>query len=123
MSSQEHRSGPPVLIVGAGLAGMTAAFHLAEWGAQVYLADRAPHLGGAFLLLDHTFTTDSCGLCLALPRQPSYCPTIASELHPRITTLPHTTLATLEGDMSDLKKGLPWMFIINIAIYFFLIFI
>jgi heterodisulfide reductase subunit A len=91
-------SRPSVLVVGAGLAGMTAAHHLAEWGAQTYLVDRAPHLGGAFLLLDHTFTTDSCGLCLALPGQPSYCPTIASELHPRIAPLPRTTLAALEGE-------------------------
>ncbi|MBN1811525.1 MAG: CoB--CoM heterodisulfide reductase iron-sulfur subunit A family protein, partial [Anaerolineae bacterium] len=94
-------SKPAVLIVGSGLAGMTAAHHLAEWGIHVYLADREPHLGGAFLLLDHTFTTDSCGLCLALPRQPSYCPTIASELHPRITPLPGTMLDALEGVPGD----------------------
>ncbi len=89
---------PAVLVVGSGLAGMTAAHHLAEWGVHVYLVDREPHLGGAFLLLDHTFTTDSCGLCLALPRQPAYCPTIASELHPRITPLPGTMLEALEGE-------------------------
>jgi heterodisulfide reductase subunit A len=89
---------PAVLVVGSGLAGMTAAHHLAEWGVHVTLVDREPHLGGGFLLLDHTFTTDSCGLCLALPRQPSYCPTIASELHPRITPLPGTTLDALEGE-------------------------
>jgi heterodisulfide reductase subunit A len=75
---------------------MTAAHHLAEWGLQVDLVDSAPHIGGAFLLLDHTFTTDSCGLCIALPRQPSYCPTIASDLHPYITLLPRTLLVALE---------------------------
>ena len=90
-----------VLVVGSGLAGMTAAHHLAEWGIHVYLADREPHLGGAFLLLDHTFTTDSCGLCLALPRQPSYCPTIASALHPNITPLPGVVLNELEGKPCD----------------------
>jgi heterodisulfide reductase subunit A len=89
---------PAVLVVGSGLAGMMAAHHLAEWGVHVHLADRDPHLGGAFLLLDHTFTTDSCGLCLALPRQPSYCPTIASELHPSITSLPGTEMLALEGE-------------------------
>jgi len=88
-----------VLIVGSGLAGMTAAHYLAEWGAYAVLADSAPHIGGAFLLLDHTFTTDSCGLCIALPRQPSYCPTLASELHPHITPLTCTTLAALEGQV------------------------
>jgi len=88
-----------VLVVGAGLAGMTAAHHVAEWGAEVTLVDSARHIGGAFLLLDHTFTTDSCGLCLALPRQPSVCPTIASEEHPRITTLTDTALTALEGEV------------------------
>jgi heterodisulfide reductase subunit A len=94
-------SKPAVLVVGSGLAGMTAAHHLAEWGVHVYLADRESHLGGAFLLLDHTFTTDSCGLCLALPRQPSYCPTIASALHPSITPLSGTVLDALEGGPGD----------------------
>jgi len=98
VSQPGDRRVPSALVVGAGLAGMTAAFYLAECGARTTLVDRAPHLGGAFLLLDHTFTTDSCGLCLALPRQPSYCPTLASELHPRIDTLPRTTLDALEGE-------------------------
>jgi len=87
---------PQVLVVGAGLAGITAAHHLAEWGAQVHLVDIAPYIGGAFLFVDHTYTTDSCGLCIALPRQPSYCLTIASELHPHITSLPCTRLVALE---------------------------
>jgi len=89
---------PRILVVGAGMAGMTAAHYLAEWSAQVYLVDSAPHIGGAFLLLDHTFTTDSCGLCLALPRQPSYCPTLSSDFHPHITLLPRTRLVALEGE-------------------------
>jgi len=87
---------PRVLVVGAGLAGMTAAHYLAEWGAHIYLIDRAPYIGGAFLFVDHTFTTDSCGLCIALPRQPAYCPTISSELHPRISPLPCTLLVALD---------------------------
>ena len=97
---QESSGGrdPTVLIVGGGLAGMTAAHHIAEWGADVILVDSAPHIGGAFLHLDHTFTTDTCGLCLALPRQPSLCPTLASADHPRIDTLPSTTLVGLEGE-------------------------
>ena len=111
MNLPEHK--PKVLVVGAGLAGMTATHHLAEWGApweaEIILVDRAPHLGGAFGLLDHTYTTDSCGLCIALPRQPSYCPTIACERHPGITPLPSTTLTALEGNVghfvATLRQG------------------
>lgn len=94
-----------VLVVGAGLAGMTAAHHLAEWGARVHLVDKAPFIGGAFLLVDHTFTTDSCGLCIALPDQPCYCPTISSQLHPRITPLPCTRLVALEEGAGCLEHG------------------
>jgi heterodisulfide reductase subunit A len=77
---------------------MTAAHHVAEWGAEVALVDSAPHIGGTFLFLDHTFTTDTCGLCIALPRQPSTCPTIASQDHPRISTFTDTTLTALDGE-------------------------
>jgi len=97
---------PQVLVAGAGLAGVTAAHHLAEWGAQVHLVDIAPYIGGAFLFVDHTFTTDSCGLCIALPRQPSYCPTIASELHPHITPFPCTRLVALEEQTDHPSKSL-----------------
>ena len=97
MKAEGPKPEAQALVVGAGLAGMTAAHHLAEWGTLTILIDRAPYIGGAFLLLDHTFTTDSCGLCIALPRQPSYCPTIASELHPLVALRASTTLTALEG--------------------------
>lgn len=37
---------PAVLVVGGGLAGMTAALALAEWGIPVHLVEREPVLGG-----------------------------------------------------------------------------
>lgn len=106
MRSQSAELELQVLVVGAGLAGMTAAHHLAEWGGRVYLIDRAPHIGGAFQLLDHTFTTDSCGLCIALPRQPSYCPTFSSDAHSDIISLERTTLAALEGETGSFTATL-----------------
>ena len=96
-TSGKHAS---VLAVAGGLVGITTALHLAEWGAEVTLVERASNMGGAFLHLDHTFTTDSCGFCLALPRQPSLCPTIATEDYPRITPMTHSTLTGLRGEVS-----------------------
>jgi heterodisulfide reductase subunit A2 len=64
-----------VLIVGAGIAGMGAAMHLAAAGHPVYLLDAAPAIGGSMHLFDHTFPTNSCGICLMLPHQPAFCPT------------------------------------------------
>ena len=87
-----------VLVVGAGIAGMAAAMHLAELGYGVHLLDSAPAIGGSMHLLDHTFPTNSCGICLMLPRQPAFCPTLECDIHPDIHLLPLTELEGLDGE-------------------------
>ena len=87
----------PVLVVGAGIAGMAAALHLAELGQEVHLLDAAPAIGGSMHLLDPTFPTNSCGLCLMLPRQPAFCPTFECDAHPRVHLLPYAELTNLSG--------------------------
>jgi len=87
-----------VLVVGAGIAGMAAAMHLAELGFSVHLLDSAPAIGGSMHLLDHTFPTNSCGLCLMLPRQPAFCPTLECQAHDHIHLLPYSELLDLEGE-------------------------
>ena len=76
-----------VLVVGAGIAGMEAALLLAEVGHKVYLLDSVPGIGGSMHLLDVTFPTDSCGICMMLPNQPAYCPPIECSLHRNIEIL------------------------------------
>ena len=85
----------PVLVAGAGIAGMSAAMHLAHLGFPVLLLDAAPTIGGSMHLLDHTFPTDSCGLCLMLPQQPAFCPTFECERQPNLTLLPYAELLDL----------------------------
>jgi heterodisulfide reductase subunit A len=87
-----------VLVVGAGIAGMAAGMHLAEVGHAVYLLDVAPAIGGSMHLLDHTFPTNSCGLCLMLPQQPSLCPTFECEGREKVSLLPYAELVGLEGE-------------------------
>ena len=87
-----------VLVIGSGIAGMAAGMQLAERGHRVYLLDTAPAIGGSMHLLDHTFPTDSCGLCLMLPEQPSLCPTLECERQERIELLPYAELVGLEGE-------------------------
>src|SRR5512142_3146195 len=86
-----------VLIVGAGIAGMSAGMLLAESGHHVYLLDAAPAIGGSMHLLDHTFPTNSCGICLMLPRQPALCPTLECDRHPNLSLLPYAELTALSG--------------------------
>jgi len=87
-----------VLVVGAGIGGMEAALLLAEVGHKVYLLDSAPGIGGSMHLLDVTFPTDSCGLCLMLPNQPAYCPPIECSLHRNIEILSYAELESLSGE-------------------------
>jgi heterodisulfide reductase subunit A len=94
--SLDHKDNA-VLVVGAGIAGMAAATHLAELGIRVHLLDAAPTIGGSMHLLDHTFPTNSCGICLMLPQQPALCPTFECDLHANISLLPYTELVDLQG--------------------------
>jgi heterodisulfide reductase subunit A len=86
-----------VLIVGAGIAGMAAAMHLAECGYPVHLLDAAPAIGGSMHLLDHTFPTNSCGICLMLPHQPAFCPTLECDARENVRLLPLAQLTGLSG--------------------------
>ena len=45
---------PNCLIIGGGIAGMTAALDLAEAGGRVYLVERTDHLGGQVAHIDLT---------------------------------------------------------------------
>lgn len=60
-----HRS---VLIVGGGIAGLTAAEELAAAGVDVHLVERQPSLGGYMARLSKTFPTEDCAMCSLAPR-------------------------------------------------------
>ncbi len=51
---------PAALVVGGGIAGIQAAFSIAESGYQVYLVEREPTIGGHMAQLDKTFPTLDC---------------------------------------------------------------
>jgi len=53
----------PVLIIGAGVAGMTAAVELADSGIKTILVDRLSTIGGNALNLYKAFPTDDCFYC------------------------------------------------------------
>ncbi|MFW9910123.1 MAG: FAD-dependent oxidoreductase [Candidatus Thorarchaeota archaeon] len=53
----------PVLIIGAGVAGMTAAVELADSGIKTVLVERQETIGGNALDLYKAFPTDDCFYC------------------------------------------------------------
>ena len=60
-----HRS---ALVVGGGIAGMTAAEELAASGIEVHLVEKEASLGGYMARLSKTFPAEDCAMCSLAPR-------------------------------------------------------
>ncbi|HYA87604.1 MAG TPA: FAD-dependent oxidoreductase [Nitrospirota bacterium] len=57
-----------VLIVGGGIGGMQAALDLAESGFKVHMVQRDTSVGGTMAMLDKTFPTGDCAMCMISPK-------------------------------------------------------
>lgn len=78
--SQRH-----VLVIGGGIAGITAGLELASCGVEVTMLEEGPSIGGRMIQLDKTFPTLDCSSCTLTPRM------VEVALNPKIELL---TLAT-----------------------------
>ncbi len=65
--SLELAMNPDVLVVGAGVAGITAALNLAQKGRRIYLVEQSPFVGGKAVLYEKIFPQMECGSCLLSP--------------------------------------------------------
>jgi len=82
---------PHTLIVGGGIAGITAALELANAGYPVYLVEREPSIGGHMAQWDKTFPTLDCAACILTPRM------VDTGQHPNITVLSYSEVEGVEG--------------------------
>ncbi|RLF91872.1 disulfide reductase, partial [Thermococci archaeon] len=57
-----------MLVVGGGVAGITASLELAEKGFKVYLVEKKSSIGGHMAQLDKTFPTLDCSICILGPK-------------------------------------------------------
>ena len=95
------------LVVGAGVAGASAAVDLAEMGYQVYLVDRAEIIGGHMAQLGRTFPVFECSNC---PQQ-IHCSRFscvatrigAAAVHPNIKLLTYSEVKKVEGVIGSYK--------------------
>lgn len=55
------------LVIGGGIAGLTAASELADQGFKVHVVEKGPAIGGAMSLISKTFPEEDCTLCLRGP--------------------------------------------------------
>lgn len=80
----------PLLVVGGGIAGITAALEAAEAGAEVILVERDPSLGGRVMRIFNYFPKmcpPSCGMEINLRRL---------ERNPRVTVLTSSQVSSAE---------------------------
>jgi len=81
-----------VLVVGAGIAGIQSALELAESGFKVFLLDRSPAIGGTMAMLDKTFPTNDCSMCILAPKL------VTAGRHPNIQLITNAELLELKGE-------------------------
>ncbi|MCX7963050.1 MAG: CoB--CoM heterodisulfide reductase iron-sulfur subunit A family protein [Candidatus Sumerlaea chitinivorans] len=86
-----------VLVVGGGIAGITAALDLAKSGKRVYLVEREPSIGGHMAKYDKTFPTLDCAACILTPKM--------SEVreHPNITLWTYSEVTEVAGHIGKFK--------------------
>jgi heterodisulfide reductase subunit A len=86
---------PNTLIVGGGIAGISAALELANGGHHVYLVEREPSIGGHMAQLDKTFPTLDCSACILTPRM------VEVGQHDNITLLSWSEVEEVEGYLGN----------------------
>ena len=87
----------PILVIGGGIAGITAALEAAEFGCRVILVEQEAYLGGRVARMYQYFPKmcpPSCGLEINMGRLRS---------NPRITTYTMATVEALAGGVGDFK--------------------
>ena len=99
---------PNTLIVGGGIAGISAALEMADAGHHVYLVEREPSIGGHMAQLDKTFPTLDCSACILTPKM------VDVGQHPNITLLIYSEVEEVDGYLGNFsvtvrKKAATWM--------------
>jgi heterodisulfide reductase subunit A len=82
---------PTAMVVGGGIAGITAALKIANAGYKVYLVEKEEIIGGKMAQFDKTFPTLDCSGCILTPK--------TSEVgrHPNIEILTKSELLEVKG--------------------------
>ena len=85
----------PVMVVGAGIAGIQAALDLSKAGVPVIIVEKKSSIGGIMAALDKTFPTMDCSICIEAP--------VMSEMinNPNVTTKTLTEVIGVEGVAGD----------------------
>ena len=84
-----------VLVIGGGIAGITASLQLAASGLNVYLVERKPSIGGRMAQLSKTFPTLDCAPCILSPKMAEV------EANPHIRVITNAEVESVSGGPGD----------------------
>lgn len=82
---------PATLIVGGGIAGISAALEIADAGFPVYMVEREPSIGGHMAQFDKTFPTMDCSACILTPKM------VSVGTHPNVTLQSWSEVTKVDG--------------------------
>ncbi|MBN1420970.1 MAG: CoB--CoM heterodisulfide reductase iron-sulfur subunit A family protein [Planctomycetes bacterium] len=88
---------PAAVVVGGGIAGITAALNIADGGSKVYLVEKEPSIGGHMAEFDKTFPTLDCAACILTPKM-----TTVGQ-HPNIELLTNAEVVGVDGYIGNFK--------------------
>ena len=71
LESKVMEVSPEVLVIGAGVAGITTSLRLAEFGMKVHLVEKRPSIGGHMIQYPKVFPTLDCSQCILTPKMAS----------------------------------------------------
>ncbi|MBW1778782.1 MAG: FAD-dependent oxidoreductase, partial [Deltaproteobacteria bacterium] len=84
-----------VLIVGGGIGGMQAGLDLADSGYKVHMIQKDSSIGGTMVMLDKTFPTGDCSMCMISPKM------VELGRHRNIDIYTLATVTSVEGVPGD----------------------
>jgi len=85
------------MVVGGGIAGISASIDLGNAGYEVVLVERLPSIGGRMLQLSETFQTLDCAQCTLTPK------TVETGQHPKIRLLTYSEVDEVTGHAGDFR--------------------
>jgi len=88
---------PKAMVIGGGVAGIQASLDMADAGYQVYLVEKSPTIGGIMAVLDKTFPTMDCSICILGPKMSDV------KSHPNITLMAYSEVKEIKGYVGNFK--------------------
>lgn len=97
LSGSRQPVNPVAMVVGAGIAGITAALKIANAGYKVHLVEKSDIIGGRMAQFDKTFPTLDCAGCTLTPK--------TSEVgrHPNIEIMTKAEVVELTGFVGNFQ--------------------